>query len=67
VAVKDVKFRGDARTKMLRSVDILANAVKVTLGLKGRNVVIDTRPFLFRPRCRSLSLIHLFERTVVGA
>ncbi len=38
---KDVKFRGDARDKMLRGVNILADAVKVTLGPKGRNVVID--------------------------
>ena len=38
---KDVKFSTDARDKMLRGVDILANAVKVTLGPKGRNVVID--------------------------
>ena len=38
---KDVRFSGDARERMLRGVDILANAVKVTLGPKGRNVVID--------------------------
>src|SRR5262249_61691070 len=38
---KDVRFAGDAREKMLRGVDILANAVKVTLGPKGRNVVLD--------------------------
>jgi chaperonin GroEL len=41
MAAKDVKFSGDAREKMLRGVDILANAVKVTLGPKGRNVVLD--------------------------
>ncbi|NLH80917.1 MAG: chaperonin GroEL [Phyllobacteriaceae bacterium] len=41
MAAKDVKFSADARDKMLRGVDILANAVKVTLGPKGRNVVID--------------------------
>src|SRR5215213_5289323 len=41
MAAKDVKFSSDARDKMLRGVDILANAVKVTLGPKGRNVVID--------------------------
>src|SRR6187455_1666094 len=41
MAAKDVKFSGDARDKMLRGVDILANAVKVTLGPKGRNVVIE--------------------------
>ena len=41
MAAKDVKFGADAREKMLRGVDILANAVKVTLGPKGRNVVLD--------------------------
>ncbi len=41
MAAKDVKFAQDAREKMLRGVDILANAVKVTLGPKGRNVVIE--------------------------
>jgi chaperonin GroEL len=41
MAAKDVKFGADARERMLRGVDILANAVKVTLGPKGRNVVID--------------------------
>src|ERR1700743_3074618 len=41
MAAKDVRFSGDARERMLRGVDILANAVKVTLGPKGRNVVID--------------------------
>src|SRR5712672_2330344 len=41
MAAKDVKFSGDARDRMLRGVDILANAVKVTLGPKGRNVVLD--------------------------
>ncbi|MBC7136476.1 MAG: chaperonin GroEL, partial [Oceanibaculum nanhaiense] len=41
MAAKEVKFGGEARTKMLRGVDILADAVKVTLGPKGRNVVID--------------------------
>ena len=41
MAAKDVKFSQDARERMLRGVDILANAVKVTLGPKGRNVVIE--------------------------
>ncbi len=41
MAAKDVKFASDAREKMLRGVDILANAVKVTLGPKGRNVILD--------------------------
>src|ERR1700761_8695659 len=41
MAAKDVKFSVDARSRMLRGVDILADAVKVTLGPKGRNVVLD--------------------------
>ena len=41
MAAKDVKFSSDARERMLRGVDILANAVKVTLGPKGRNVILD--------------------------
>jgi chaperonin GroEL len=41
MAAKEVRFSSDAREKMLRGVDILANAVKVTLGPKGRNVIID--------------------------
>jgi chaperonin GroEL len=41
MAAKDVKFGVDARARMLRGVDILADAVKVTLGPKGRNVVLD--------------------------
>ncbi|HEV2549818.1 MAG TPA: chaperonin GroEL [Stellaceae bacterium] len=40
MAAKEVKFSGDARERMLRGVEILANAVKVTLGPKGRNVVL---------------------------
>jgi chaperonin GroEL len=41
MSAKDVRFSTDARDKMLRGVDILANAVKVTLGPKGRNVILD--------------------------
>ncbi len=41
MAAKEVKFETDARSRMLKGVDILANAVKVTLGPKGRNVVLD--------------------------
>ena len=41
MAAKEVRFGDDARTKMLKGVNILANAVKVTLGPKGRNVVLD--------------------------
>ena len=41
MAAKDVKFATDARNRMLNGVNILADAVKVTLGPKGRNVVLD--------------------------
>jgi chaperonin GroEL len=41
MAAKEVRFGGEARERMLRGVDILANAVKVTLGPKGRNVILD--------------------------
>jgi len=41
MAAKDVRFGGDARERMLHGIDLLANAVKVTLGPKGRNVVLD--------------------------
>ena len=41
MAAKDVKFDSDARSRMLTGVNVLADAVKVTLGPKGRNVVID--------------------------
>ncbi|MDQ2801210.1 MAG: chaperonin GroEL, partial [Pseudomonadota bacterium] len=41
MAAKDVRFGGDARQRMLRGVDVLTDAVKVTLGPKGRNVVLD--------------------------
>src|SRR4249920_1591503 len=41
MAAKHVQFAADARERMMRGVDILANAVKVTLGPKGRNVIIE--------------------------
>ena len=41
MTAKDVKFGDDARTRMVHGVNVLANAVKVTLGPKGRNVVLD--------------------------
>jgi len=41
MAAKDVKFAADARERMLKGVDVLANAVKVTLGPKGRNVILE--------------------------
>ena len=41
MSAKEIKFSTDARDRMLRGVEILTNAVKVTLGPKGRNVIID--------------------------
>ena len=41
MAAKEVRFNGDARDRMLRGINVLANAVKVTLGPKGRNVLLD--------------------------
>ncbi|MBL8257413.1 MAG: chaperonin GroEL, partial [Pseudoxanthomonas mexicana] len=41
MAAKDIRFGEDARTRMVRGVNILANAVKATLGPKGRNVVLE--------------------------
>ena len=41
MAAKEVRFSGDARDRLLRGVETLANAVRVTLGPKGRNVVIE--------------------------
>src|SRR5438046_7472967 len=41
MAAKEVKFNGDARDRMLRGIDLLANTVKVTLGPKGRTVLLD--------------------------
>jgi chaperonin GroEL len=41
MSAKDVRFSSDARDRLLRGVDILNNAVKVTLGPKGRNVILD--------------------------
>ena len=41
MSAKDVKFSDDARGRMLEGVNVLANAVKVTLGPKGRNVILD--------------------------
>ena len=41
MAAKDVKFHTDARDRMMKGVNLLTNAVKVTLGPKGRNVLLD--------------------------
>ena len=43
MSAKEVKFGDDARARMVSGVNILANAVKITLGPKGRNVVLDKR------------------------
>ena len=51
MAAKEVKFGADARQKMLDGVDVLANAVKATLGPKGRNVVLDKS---FGAHCKNL-------------
>ena len=41
MAAKQIRFHSDAREQMLRGIDVLSNAVRVTLGPKGRNVVLD--------------------------
>jgi len=41
MAAKEIRFHNDARERMLRGIDVLSNAVRVTLGPKGRNVVLD--------------------------
>ena len=41
MAAKDVKFAAEARERMMRGADVLANAVKITLGPKGRNVILE--------------------------
>src|SRR6188472_1266441 len=60
MAAKDVKFGADARERMLRGVDILADAVKVTLGPKGRNVVID-KSFGAPRTAKEIELADKFE------
>ena len=51
MAAKDIKFGTDARAKMLRGVEVLAKTVKVTLGPKGRNVMLDTVQILWYHFC----------------
>lgn len=51
---KDIKFSSDARTAMMRGIDILADTVKTTLGPKGRNVVLEKSygsPFNYKRWC----------------
>ena len=62
MAAKDVKFNSDARDRMLRGVNILADAVKVTLGPKGRNVVLDKSfgaPRITKDGVTAVSYTHL--------
>ena len=54
---KIVKFDTEARSKMMKGVDILANVVKVTLGPKGRNVVLDK--FFLSYSCKILNTYHI--------
>ena len=65
MSAKEVKFSSDARERMLRGVDILANAVKVTLGPKGRNVVID-KSFGAPRTTKAVSYTHLTLPTIVS-
>lgn len=58
MAAKDVKFGNDARVKMLRGVNVLADAVKVTPGPKGRNVVL-TNPSARRPSPKMVFPLHV--------
>ena len=56
---KIIKFDTEARSKMIRGVDTLANTVKITLGPKGRNVVLDKSYGAPRSTKDGLSLIHI--------
>ena len=67
MAAKDVKFSTDARDRMLRGVNILADAVKVTLGPKGRNVVLDKSfgaPRITKDGVTAVSYTHLTLPTI---
>jgi len=56
MAAKDVRFHADARKRMLSGIDTLANAVRVTLGPKGRNVVLDKSCIGHRTRLSALAI-----------
>ena len=58
MSAKDVQFADSARSRMLNGVDVLANAVKVTLGPKGRNVVLD-KAFGAPTVTKAVSYTHL--------
>jgi hypothetical protein len=77
MAAKEVKFSGEARDRMLHGIDILANAVRVTLGPKGRNANLYTGSrwpanYLSNPRLgmvlviRSLAILNLFAAGLMG-
>ena len=67
MAAKDIKFGTDARERLLRGVDILANAVRVTLGPKGRNVVLDKSFGAPRTRKDGVTVCHRHLRVVFCA
>ena len=58
MTAKDVRFGDSARQRMLKGVNVLADAVKVTLGPKGRNVILD-KSFGAPTVTKDLSLIHI--------
>src|SRR6201984_1352670 len=65
MAAKEIRFNGDARDRMLRGADLLANAVKVTLGPKGRNVVLAKSygaPRITKDGVRGAKEIELTDR-----
>ncbi len=70
MAAKDVRFSTDARDRLLRGVEILANAVKVTLGPKGRNVVIEKSfgaPRITKDGVTVAKEIELSDRSKISA
>ena len=58
MAAKEVRLGGDARARMIRGVDILADSVKVTLGPKGRNVVLDDEELLIMKESDIMGIIE---------
>jgi chaperonin GroEL len=59
MAAKDVRFGDDARQRMMRGVDTLAEAVRITLGPKGRNVILDKSYPAFLTRRSKVALPHV--------
>jgi hypothetical protein len=64
MAAKEVKFSVDARDRMMHGIDILADAVRVTLGPKGRNVVLDKS--FGAPRVTTMAAAVLFQPVLMG-